>query len=164
MATFEWPSSLDLDPSAPLSESFLAHAEPLLVSWGERLTHPITVDSLRALLAKEIPSTSDTLSLVYTHQSTESTISAVSFPHNDAALDTFLSDALQLWHAKRSPRGVELQDTNRCWHCSWRDGCEWRSKQAAAALTRIKYEKDDEEHLWKQIDEWTDADLIIADW
>ncbi|KAG9080054.1 hypothetical protein FRC06_007131 [Ceratobasidium sp. 370] len=72
------------------------------------------------------------------HGSDENIISTVEFDHDDALLDQHLNSVLDFWHDRRPPRGVALEDTGRCTHCEFADGCEWLEAKAAEITTRTR--------------------------
>ncbi|TFK89880.1 hypothetical protein K466DRAFT_7131 [Polyporus arcularius HHB13444] len=56
------------------------------------------------------------------------------FGMDDPFLDEYLTRVLAWWHGQRPPQGVNVKLRRRCMTCEYRDGCEWREKQAEEAL------------------------------
>ncbi|KAF9015724.1 exonuclease V a 5' deoxyribonuclease-domain-containing protein [Cyathus striatus] len=58
--------------------------------------------------------------------------------HDDAVLDTHISNVLRWWHGERKPEGVPLALSRRCRTCEYNDDCEWRARKAEESLRNIK--------------------------
>ncbi|KAF7330125.1 hypothetical protein MSAN_02462300 [Mycena sanguinolenta] len=60
------------------------------------------------------------------------------FTMDNVMLDTYLQSALDWWRGNRPARGVSETQTNRCFSCEYRDGCEWREKKGAEKLEEAR--------------------------
>ncbi|EPQ60234.1 hypothetical protein GLOTRDRAFT_30296 [Gloeophyllum trabeum ATCC 11539] len=58
------------------------------------------------------------------------------FQVDDALLDDYLKKVLDWWYGRRSPEGVSLDHTSRCFSCEYSDDCEWRAAKAREALAK----------------------------
>lgn len=47
------------------------------------------------------------------------------FTMSNQELDEWLTQVALLWKGERSPKGVSLEQTNRCRTCEFEEGCEW---------------------------------------
>ncbi|KAJ6520511.1 exonuclease V [Mycena sanguinolenta] len=60
------------------------------------------------------------------------------FTMDDEMLDTYLQNALDWWRGNRPARGVSEAQTNRCFSCEYRDGCEWREQKGLEKLEEAR--------------------------
>lgn len=64
----------------------------------------------------------------------ESTIGTAHFQHEPEKLEMHLVDILSMWAGRRPLKGVEPQNTNRCYSCEFLEGCEWRRAKGQERL------------------------------
>ncbi|MCO5603528.1 hypothetical protein L7F22_057679 [Adiantum nelumboides] len=75
----------------------------------------------------------------------EAIIGVARFRHEPHELETHLTDILSMWAGERPLKGVELQDTKRCHHCEFLDGCEWRLIKGQESLRNFHEDIKDRE-------------------
>lgn len=154
--------TLGLQAEQPLSESFLEDLRCIDTPWA--WTNNLTLQQLVTLVTNSVQPLvkrmSSTVEIVYVHRSSAETIGTVHFESQPLHLQAYLKRVRLLWEGQRTWEGVPLQCTHRCSHCAWRDGCEWRDKQAKQVWARVMAKKEDEK-LWEQFDE---SDLHMLEW
>ncbi|KAI1170635.1 hypothetical protein F4777DRAFT_105378 [Nemania sp. FL0916] len=100
------------------------------------------VPLLKAELAKTFPrgpnSIGDLLYVQYRQRSDGHIIGGNSFPNDRAALDGYMKDQVQWWRGEREPRGVTIEETNKCGWCEFAETCQWRMSKEAELLKKKK--------------------------
>lgn len=160
--------AIGLRPERELSEPFTAElaANPSVMPWRTTPTHPTLQDM--AALAQDALRTSAlpisrAMELVYVRRKREcdssmcepTEVGRVRFDADDT-LDAHLNHVFPLLYGTRLPRGVPEALASRCNRCAWRDGCEWRAKQAAAA--------SNDAALWTEYADISDDTLAKLSW
>ncbi len=77
-------------------------------------------------------------------------IGRVRFVHEADKLDAYLQDILAMWKGERELRGVTEQEINRCSHCEYIDGCEWRVKKQEELVVLNQKKREELERRKKE--------------
>jgi hypothetical protein len=63
-------------------------------------------------------------------------IGRVPVRYSHSRLMDHITEVLEFWTGVRAPRGVSIENANRCDWCEYRDDCEWREKEVRPSLPR----------------------------
>ncbi|WFD35476.1 hypothetical protein MCUN1_002332 [Malassezia cuniculi] len=161
----EFARAIGLKSERTLSDKFIADIieHPEALPWAETPAQPSLADI--AALAQEslrqhaLP-LSPVMELVYVQrrrrgEDEPGEVGRVHFEANES-LDAHLDHVFTLLDGSRMPRGVPEALSSRCNRCAWRDGCEWREKQAQIIA--------DDAVLWKEYSSISDEALAKISW
>jgi exonuclease V len=57
---------------------------------------------------------------------------------NDDTLELYLRSDLEWWKGEREPRGVEIEEAQKCRSCEFAEGCAWRKSLDEELLSRTR--------------------------
>lgn len=156
--------TLQLDIDAPLSDVFQEDVATMVrttpTPWTTLDIRALSLRSVQALARKALGpslkrSIARQLELVYVRRQSAKPLGVVRFHAEPKILQDYLARVFLLLQGTRTPEGVAVHATRRCDSCAWREGCEWREAQAAAALPeryqrQSPREKYSDEALWSE--------------
>ena len=125
---------LSLDPSAPLTAGplqliqTLGLSGPLLDEDGETTLQRVADVVHGLILGLRLPPVS-TMLVQYEHQSTSEEIGMEVVEYNGAWARAELQASMEYWSGDRPAKGVDVEDSWKCWSCQYKDVCVWRMRQ-----------------------------------
>ncbi|KAF9074927.1 exonuclease V a 5' deoxyribonuclease-domain-containing protein [Rhodocollybia butyracea] len=129
------------DPALPevIEQSFTTH----LHDYGINLNSEYAVSWKPVLITAIAQSASLDNQNPVEAQETESPkgsdiIGTKEFEVDQRVLDEHLTDIMKWWNGDRKPRGVTLDQTERCFSCEYRNGCEWREQKAKEVEAEVR--------------------------
>ncbi|WFD43411.1 hypothetical protein MPSI1_002072 [Malassezia psittaci] len=171
-------ATLNLDIDSPLSKEFTEDVrtmiETTITPWSLSDVSSLTLRTTFALARQALEHNAEIhirnrLEIAYVRPDQDATpVGSTLFDAQPKYLQDYLEEVFSLFQGVRAPQGVGIQATRRCESCAWREGCEWRERQANKALAKtqtciVQTSVASDDMLWDEFD-IPEQQLTLLDW
>lgn len=128
---FFTPQSTCTQPQQDPLQEVLAHTT-LTSLWAHMIAEFARTISVN-LFSSNV---SDLLTAEFRKSDTGSVVGTRSFGYEGRELEGYVRDVMRWWKGEREPRGVEIEEAEKCRWCEFAEGCEWRKAKVEEVLEK----------------------------